>query len=114
MVDIKDLETLISDKYVFLFQYQKIKPDTVRGLETFISKANENFQKVKNPLRFEIFIDQIFNEEDEVIGERVYLHMIDDISIFKKLENKTIQNMVFEYLFHMLGQYANDWETEDE
>lgn len=115
MFDLKGLEKLGTEKNVLLFQYHKIKRDTLKGIQTFVTNANSNFQKIGTPIRFEIFVDQVFDKQDRVVAERVYLNLKDDKDIFLKLNNSTIQNMIFEYLFHMLGMYANEVEElEDE
>ena len=115
MFDLKSLQKLGTEKNILLFQYHKIKRDALKGIETFVNTANRNFKKAGTPIKFEIFIDQVFNNKNVVIAEKVYLNLKDDEGIFSKLDNNIIQNMVFEYLFHMLGMYVNELEDlEDE
>lgn len=115
MFDLKTLQKLSTEKNVFLFQYNRIKPDTLKGINVFVNTANKNFRKIGTPVRFEIFIDQVFDKKDKVIAERVYLNLKDDQGIFDKLDNNIIQNMTFEFLFHILGMYASELEElEDE
>ncbi len=79
-----------------------------------ITTLTSSLKALFSTRKVEIFIDQVFDEDDEVIAERVYLCLKDDKGVFGKLDNKTIQNMTFEYLFHMLGMYATALENEDE
>lgn len=104
------LERLRTEKKIFLFQFSKIGKTTIKGVDTFLSTSNGNFAKLGVNVKFDILFDPIFSNKNDIIGQKVYLCLKDEENYFSNFDDKILQHMIMEFLFHVIGLLVEEME----